>query len=388
MKPEAYQIATLIGKYLRQTISEQELSALQAWLDEKEENRQLLESFRKTYDRQRDIDFLAGMDTDAAWNRFKQRKKRKPFGKIIRVTGYAAAVVVVLFLGGRLFFPDRFSDERVVPDLTNRYHNDVLPGENKALLLLSDGRRIDLAQSPDSLNEQDGTIIAGNEGEVQYVPNAVGSESVIYNTLVVPKAGTYRIVLSDGSKVWINALSELRFPVRFAEDERKVMVKGEAFFEVVHDADRPFRVEVNGMEVEVLGTQFNVNAYTDGVTTTLIEGAVKVSAGQQEFRLSPGEQSYVDGGYIRVQQADVAKAIAWQQGEFYFKSDKLTDVMDELARWYDLKVDYKGDIPTKVSYTGRISRNVNLTEVLEMLRYLSKADFEVRGRQVRVSFTG
>lgn len=388
MKPEAYHIADLIGKFLRQTISEEEMATLQAWLGESEENRQLLASFRNADARRQDIDFLSTIDTDAAWDRFRGRKKRTPLVKLMKFSGYAAAAVLLLFVAWRWLTPTGPIDDRVVPDVTNRYQNDVLPGEHRAQLLLSDGRHIDLESAVDSLNERDGTLIAGKaKGEIHYVPGETDTDTLLYNTLVVPKAGTYRIVLSDGTKVWVNALSELRFPVRFANHERKVSIKGEAYFEVAHDADRPFRVEVNGSEVEVLGTQFNVNAYTDVVSTTLVEGAVKVSAGQAASILQPGEQSQVRNGVVTVRRADVAKVIAWQQGEFYFKSDDITEVMNQLSRWYDLQVTYRGEALRATSYTGHISRNVNLTEVLEMLGYLSKAEFEVDGRRVEVNFS-
>ena len=363
------------------------MAALQAWLDESEDNRRFLESFRATDSRQQDVDFLANVDTVAAWERFRNRKKQRPLMRVVKFTGYAAAVALVVLFVWRWVAPLGPVDDRVVPDVTNRYQNDVLPGEHRAQLRLSDGRHVDLESAVDSLNERDGTLIAGSAtGEIQYKAGQTDADTLIYNTLVVPKAGTYRIVLSDGTKVWVNARSELRFPVRFAGDERRVSIKGEAFFEVAHDADRPFRVEVNGTEVEVLGTQFNVNAYTDAVSTTLVEGSVKVSAGQTTSILQPGEQSYVHDGVLAVRPADVEKVIAWQQGDFYFKSDDITEVMGQLSRWYDLQVNYRGEVPRTTSYTGRINRDVNLTEVLEMLRYLSKAEFEVEGRQVEVNF--
>lgn len=387
MKPEAYQIAELIGKYLRQNISAEEMTALRAWLDEREENRALLESFRDTDKAQGDIDFLNAIDVDAAWQTMRNRKHRQWDTRMMRYAGYAAAVILVFFISRTWWQRVPVNDDRVVPALSSHYKNDVLPGGNRAQLQLSDGRSVDLEEEIDELNERDGTVISGRDGEITYAkPGQQPNHEPIFNTLVVPKAGTYRIVLSDGTKVWVNALSELRFPVHFGDEERRVSVKGEAYFEVAHDAQRPFKVMVNDTEIEVLGTHFNVNAYSSAVTTTLVEGAVRVTAGRQQYRLSPGQQSFFNGKNITIRQANIAKATAWKNGEFLFKSDNIKDIMQQLARWYNLEVEYEGRVPLQVGYSGQISRHVNLTEVLEMLRYLSKAEFDINGRKVHVIF--
>lgn len=355
---------------------------MQQWLCEKESNRELLESFRDAKPIQKEIEFIDRLDVDAAWSRARERRKGVVIKRLIRYSSYAAAIVLLIM--GWLLWKAPQKSYRVVKN-AEKSRNDVLPGGNKAELLLSDGRRITLNEAVNHLKEQDGTEITGKSGGVSYDNKVPGSEKIIFNTLLVPKAGTYQITLPDGTRVWINALSQLKFPVQFAGKERKVYLQGEAYFEVSKDASKPFRVEINGAEIEVLGTHFNVNAYTSATSTTLLEGAVKVISNKETQILNPGQQAVVSENGILLGQADIAKAIAWKKGDFYFRSDRITDIMQQLARWYDLTIEYEGKIPNK-RYSGSISRNVNLSEVLEMLQFVSKAHFEIGQHKVSVSF--
>ncbi len=382
MRPNQYDIAALISKYLRNNLSEEEGIIMQQWLDEKEENKRLLESFRDGGRAQQDIDFIGGINVGAAWVKMQRRQRQQRVKRIIRYTSYAAAVLI--FAGAWLWFsPSTQPSLRETTQTGNVYHNDVLPGGNKAQLMLSDGRAVDLEAYLDELRERDGTEILGGEGQLTYSNLDLAVTELIYNTIVVPKAGTFQLTLSDGTKVWINAMSELRFPVQFDEQERIVHLKGEAYFEVAHDADRPFVVEVNGTQVEVLGTHFNINSYAQ-VTTTLVKGAVRVSNETGEQLLKPGQEARV-GERITLHAANIAKTMAWKNGDFYFRSDNIQDIMGQLSRWYDFEIHYKGDIPSE-GYNGNISRAVNLSEVLEMLSYASGTVFEVNGRQVVVKF--
>lgn len=382
MRPNSFNIAPIITKYLRNELTSEEEKILQQWLGEKESNRELLESFRDTKSIQKELEFIDSLDVDAAWIRAKERRKGAVIKRLIRYISYAAAIVLLIM--GWLLWRAPQKSYRVVKNI-EKFRNDVLPGSNKAELLLSDGRRITLNEVVNHLKEQDGTEITGKSGGVSYDNKVSGSEKIIFNTLLVPKAGTYQITLPDGTRVWINALSQLKFPVRFAGKERKVYLQGEAYFEVAKDASKPFRVEINGAEIEVLGTHFNVNAYTSATSTTLLEGAVKVISNKETQILNPGQQAVVSQNGILIGQADIDKAIAWKKGDFYFKSDRITDIMQQLARWYDLTIEYEGKIPNK-RYSGSISRNVNLSEVLEMLQFVSKAHFEIGQHKVSVSF--
>lgn len=381
MNPKTYQIAQLVSKYLQNNLSEDEMAVFQQWLKESPENEEVLASFRGRH-AVSDLEYLQRIDTDAGWRRLVMRKKKHRWKRIARLTGIAAAVGLAAFSWIR-FSTKTTADPHATSN--NRYVNDVAPGGNKALLRLSDGRLVDLEAHHSGLAEQDGTQIVNSDGQVTYANGAKVTEELIYNILVVPKGGTFHITLSDGTKVWLNAMSELRFPVHFGEGSREVYLKGEAYFEVAHDAKKPFHVDVNGSKVAVLGTHFNINAYQDVVSTTLVAGSVRVSNATEERMLVPGQEAKV-GEHIAVRPADIDKAIAWKQGEFYFKSDNINEIMNQLSRWYDVDVKYSGSYPTNKGYSGAIRRDVNISQVLEMLNYVSGAVFTIEGNTVTIAF--
>ncbi|MBK1442320.1 DUF4974 domain-containing protein [Parapedobacter sp. ISTM3] len=384
MDPKTYQIAKLVSKYLQNNLSEDENEVFQQWLAESPEHQEMLASFQGR-ESDADIAFLNSIDTDAAWERFSTRSTRRRWKRLLGFTGVAAAIALITFLGikfsGQL--TRTTADQQPVPD--KQYANDVAPGRSKALLRLSDGRLVDLEVYQHELQEQDGTQIVTSGGELMYGQGASHDDRLIYNTLVVPKAGTFSITLSDGTKVWLNAMSELRFPVHFGPDDREVFLQGEAYFEVAHDTEKPFLVNVNGNKVEVLGTHFNINAYDKVMSTTLLQGAVRVSNPTGERLLAPGQEAKV-GEHITVLPANIEKAIAWKQGDFYFKSDNIDEIMAQLSRWYDVEVKYQGTYPTNKGYSGAIRRNVNISEVLEMLSYVSGAAFTIAGNTVTIAF--
>lgn len=384
MESKAFNIARLIAKYLRNELSPEEEATFQKWLQESDSNRQLLESFRKGEAVQEEIDYINRIDTDAAWRNIEKRRNAANYGRWLRYTGYAAAAMILLVSAGIWIHSYRNTAE-TKPVTALLYKNDIKPGSNKARLILSDGRQVTLSDHPRVLREQDGTEISGSEGQVSYNSHENKLNHLIFNTLVVPKAGTYRIVLPDGTKVWVNAMSELRFPVKFDKRERKVYLKGEAYFEVAKEAERPFRVEASHTTVDVLGTHFNINAYSEVTSTTLLSGSVKVHGYGREKLLAPGQQATISEGFATVEATNVSKAIAWKNGEFYFNGDRMTEIARQLSRWYDLQVEYKGVVPDK-TYSGSIKRNVNLSEVLDMLQFVSNAQFEINGRQLIIIF--
>ncbi|SEL63018.1 FecR family protein [Parapedobacter koreensis] len=381
MDSKTYQVAQLVSKYLQNNLSEDEMAALQQWLEESPKNEEVLASFRGRQSVS-DMEFLNSIDVAAGWERLTMRNRKNRWKRIAKVTGIAAAIAVVAFSWARF-------STKTTPELetasNNRYINDVAPGGDRALLRLSDGRLVDLEAYRSGLEERDGTQIINSGGQVTYAKGTTATGELIYNTLVVPKAGTFQITLSDGTKVWLNAMSELRFPVHFGQGSREVFLQGEAYFEVAHDAKKPFHVNVNGNKVEVLGTHFNINAYRDVMSATLVEGSVRVSNPTGERVLAPGQEAKV-GEQITVQPANIDKAIAWKQGDFYFKRDNIDEIMGQLSRWYDVEVKYESAYPANKGYSGAIRRDVNISQVLEMLSYVSGAVFTIEGNTVTIAF--
>lgn len=390
MTANPYHIAALISNYLRGTITAEEAQALECWIAATSENKAMFETLCGEAQSEADIAFFARLDVERAW-----RKTRKPAAgnpvlpNWIRYAGMvsAAAMFFVLVWVWWPRIADNAADAAVIRTAQVQ-GNDVMPGGQRAVLVLSDGRVVDLEAGTRSVKEQDGTMITSTGGELTYVGPQKHSENVnhklLYNVLEVPKAGTYSLTLPDGTKVWVNAMSELKFPTRFGETERKVSLAGEAYFEVAHDAQRPFKVEVNGTVVEVLGTHFNINSY-DATTTTVLEGSVKVVHNENTAVLERGHQARITDGIV-VEPADLKKAVAWKNGDFYFQSDGIVDIMDQLARWYDLTVVYTGNVPYQKGYNGSIGRNAKLSEVLDILSFATRSTFKIEERKVTVIF--
>ncbi|MBC9912075.1 FecR family protein [Chitinophaga varians] len=248
---------------------------------------------------------------------------------------------------------------------------DVAPGGNKAVLTLSDGSQITLDSATNGILAQQGSskVTKLANGQLVYDASGTSQGKILYNTMSTPLGGQYSLILPDGSKVWLNAGSSITYPTAFTGQERKVNVTGEAFFEVAKNATMPFRVMANNTTVEVLGTHFNINAYTDEATinTTLVEGAVRVSAHNRQLVLKPGQQARVGHTDVQVaDQVDLSAITAWKEGYFSFTNADLPTVMRELARWYNLEVSYEGKIPDRV-FNGEIGRSLTLSQVLKGL---------------------
>ena len=314
--------------------------------------------------------------------------------KIIRFAVWkkvAAAAVIIMMLGTGAYFlfgNKGKQDEIAKTENNNSSNNDVAPGGNKATLQLADGSTIILDSAQNGTLSQQGNarVLKLDNGQLAY--NASGTaKEVLYNTISTPRGGQYQLTLADGSKVWLNAASSIRFPASFTGSKRKVELTGEAYFEVAKNPAMPFTVSVNGMNVEVLGTHFNINSYADEdvIKTTLLEGAVKVIKGSVIALLSPGQQAQLtSNGQIGVNKnIDVDEVMAWKNGKFQF-GDKVDigTIMRQIARWYDVDVEYKG-VFTK-HFGGSISREVNISQVLKVLETTGDVKYKVEGRKVIV----
>ena len=279
-------------------------------------------------------------------------------------------------------------------------YQEVIPERNKAVLTLANGSTIALNQFKAGMLATQGytQVIKKDSGQLVYKAAATeaskGKGDILYNTLTIPPCSNYRIVLPDGSKVWLNATSSLRFPTAFQGRQRRVEVKGEAYFEVTEDPAHPFIVGImapNGANmgsVKVLGTHFNINAYMDHamIKTTLVDGAIKIIKGSAQEFLQPGEQATIAQrkDQINVAKVDASEAIAWKNGFFRFEEDDIADIMHEVARWYDVDVSYNGRYNSQRRYSGMISRQTKLSELLKILE-ASGFRFKVTGRKIIVN---
>lgn len=283
----------------------------------------------------------------------------------------AAVLLAVTFV----FFPREKEPDAQPGEAVSRLQEpgDVLPGVSKASLVLDDGTVIALdADAVTQLTEADGTTIDKQHDKIVYGSAAGNDRKVFYNTLNIPRGGEYQLVLPDGSKVWLNAASSLRFPTRFAGGERVVQLDGEGYFEIAKNEQQPFRVTTaEGMEVVVTGTSFNIMAYKDEayVKTTLAEGSVRIRKGNNTISLLPSLQAILqkDTDKIEVKEADIDKEVAWKNGMIEFYDDDLPYIMRQLSRWYDVEAGFEGGIPAG-RYNGSIPRQATLSEVMQILK--------------------
>ncbi|MGB3006421.1 MAG: FecR domain-containing protein [Chitinophagaceae bacterium] len=312
----------------------------------------------------------------------------------------AAAIILLLVSVTVLLFPPSSPKNETAKATTPlpALNHDIAPGGNKALLTLADGSIIILDSASNGTLSTQGNIKVEklDNGLLIYTINGKSiteNDEAFYNTITTPRGGQYQVTLSDGTKVWLNAASSIRFPVLFAGKERRVTITGETYFEVAHNQAMPFKVKAVTSEVEVVGTHFNINAYDDeaAIKTTLVEGKVKVSATGSGLPtpdsrlLSPDQQSVISksGKISVVNNADTEEAVAWKNGRFQFKSADIKSILRQIARWYDVEVEYKGNVD--LHFTGQLTRNDNVSKVFEKLAMTGEVHFRIQGKKIIVS---
>lgn len=329
------------------------------------------------------------VEDTAHWDRLADnilqadRPKVVPMRKWSRIA--AAAVVLALIGAGSYFFQQQHTSHKI-PVVAQRVHTDIPPGGNKAMLTLADGTEISLDSAANGqVAQQAGTqVIKSAAGQLVYrSTKKTTNTALLFNKISTPRGGQYQLTLPDSTRVWLNAASTLRYPAAFTGSSRKVQLTGEAYFEIAKNADMPFTVQVEELEVQVLGTHFNVMAYNDEaqIKTTLLEGAVKVN----NKRLTPGQGAHFNRstGTLDVQEVDTEEAIAWKNGFIQLEGNDLPAVMRQIARWYNVDIIYKGTVPAH--FKGIIPRNVPVSQVLKMMALTGEVHFEMNEHQIIVS---
>ncbi|MCF6407408.1 FecR domain-containing protein [Chitinophaga filiformis] len=280
----------------------------------------------------------------------------------------AAAVVLAAGIGGYWYWSNKASQTPQLAKNESTKPAVILPGSNKATLILEDGTTVPLDSTGHQTIRQGNTLVQRNNGQLLY-SGQPATAKLSYNILATPKGGQFQVVLPDGTKVWLNAASRLKYPVAFAGNERLVELEGEAYFETVKDAHKPFKVKAGGFDVQVLGTSFDIMAYKDekNTHTTLISGAVKVASEKESKLLQPGQQAVVNANAdIGVSTVNTDEVIAWKNGYFSFRDADIAAVMRQLERWYDVTVSYPSGIP-KGTFSGEMGRGLTLAEALKIL---------------------
>jgi transmembrane sensor len=381
---EAKRVGYLVAGYLKNTLTEEEKDELDAWVTASDENMRFFVKLTDEKNIEKGLKERGIYDADKAVERLKQKiagKYRRPATRIpLWAIGIAACVVLLV----GLFVVLNRTENRpsVSPPLVTT--KDVAPGTSTAVLTLSDGRTLGLDTIRGSIAGISGATAVNSNGGIAYSTAADQSSSI--NTISTPRGGQYQLALSDGSKVWLNAASSVKFPTAFNGKDRKVEITGEAYFEVAHDPYKAFYVEANGAEIKVLGTHFNVNAYDneDATRVTLLQGSVRVNNDKGATTIQPGQQAVVATGRepAVTTTPDLDEVMAWKNGVFEFKDASIEEIMKQVERWYNVRVTYEA----KPSYhfNASIKRDVPVSKLFRLLELTDQVHFTIDNNTITV----
>ena len=379
------QTEELLTAYFRGELEGLELQRVEAWLAESEEHRQ---QYRRI---SADMLFWQWslkewkLDSSDAERRLKAVWNRKPGLSWKRYLTIAASVVILLFAGWWGF---RHVDKNT--EIPAEVFAKIEPITPRAVLVLSSGKQIDLAESHEQITEQNGMIVeVDSSGEIRYQRTDLQSEEIIYNKVIVPRSGEYFVTLCDGSKVWLNADTEFEFPVNFSETIREVRLKGEAYFQVAKDCQKPFIVKSGEYQLQVYGTEFNLNTYhTDRIEAVLVKGSIgfRANAGCKEIVLQPEQLGIANtgNGKTEVLDVDVYPYIAWKSKDMVFVNERLESIMEKIERWYDVNVFFQNERLKDLRFYGDMKRYSDIREILAYLEKSSDVRFQVNGRTLIV----
>ena len=384
-------IARLIRHSLTGELSEQERGELEAWLHDSEEHRVLFEKIKKEIRISSENSFLRSLNDEVAWLKFKtttRERKRRVY--VRRILTYAAVIVLPLAVVVGCWF---LSQEKDMFPMASERVVKITPGRPQAVLITADQTVHELngVQEQREIEVEKGVMIKQGGANLEYDSLVAPEQEVALamNTLKVPRGGEFRLKLSDGTNVYLNSASDLKYPVRFVGKERRVYLSGEAYFEVQRDTTKPFIVVMNGNEVRVLGTEFNVRSYKDEKCqfTTLVTGKVLLTTYDRKcMELLPNEQGIVDPqGDIRKEQVDVALYTAWKDGNFVFRKQSLEHIMEIVERWYDLKVTFEDEWCKQVSFSGNVERYDDFSKLAEMLEATGSVKFRIKNNEIYVT---
>jgi ferric-dicitrate binding protein FerR (iron transport regulator) len=382
----AERIAYLIAGHLKGTLTEEESNELDDWITESNENLELFEKLTDEDNMEAAIAQYSAIDKGkgAAYQKLKKQirtggRRQVPIWFFLA----AACVLVIAAISWLLLFHNETLNEKPFSHVQGQ--GELPAASERAVLTLSDGQTIILDSNKKGVLTNDGSIAIYQNagGQLQYT----GTETAMrYNTVNTPRGGQYQVVLGDGTRVWLNADSYLKFPAGFNGKQRKVELRGEAYFEVAKDGEHPFVVTIvsevgDGATVEVLGTHFNINAYGDEgfVKTTLVEGIVRVSIDGSSQIIHPGEQAAINSS-ITVAKTDTAEAVAWKKGKFLFRNATVHTIGEQLRRWYDVDVAYEGNIGQH--FNTEADRGLSLQQLIKALEGTNEVQFDLQGRKL------
>lgn len=385
MDKEKLTLAKHIARYLQGTLSEEERHLLEQKMHKDPGLRAMVDQYGHPESINDDFSVLSKLDIEQEWkatiSKSQNGKQQKQFFQQWKGKSIAATIALILGLAWWQMQPTQ--DANIVPDELYGYKNDVLPGTNRAILTLSNGKKVILG-GQDNMVLSDGVAKLQVDMErIDYASSFAGEGG--YNTITIPKGGVFQVSLPDGSKVWLNSESKLTFPIAFNAHDRVVSLEGEAYFDVAKDTNRPFIVQAGNLKVQALGTEFNVNAYKEHkIKTILTEGKIRVSNERSQKTIEAGHAVLSDKSHkLIVLDADIEEATAWKEGFFCFNKADITTILEDVARWYDVEVHYTTEVDKRY-FNGGIKRTATLAGMCEMLKDLTGYDFEIEQKRLIV----
>lgn len=384
----------IIVSYLKGDITSEDMVIMEEWISSDSQNKELLNKLSDEDYISDSLSELSNYNTQFAWNNIKAEikpKKRSTLNILLRV----AAVLVLMVSGWGVM--KYISDD--IADRTEVYQkklSDIGPGQAKALLILEDGKEIKLEEVRDtSILTAEGRVLINSDRTIKYSKNSEVKDlnnkvaEIKWHTIKIPRGGEYVLKLADGTKVWLNSDSEIRYPSEFTGKIRQVYLKGEAYFDVEKNPKKPFIVNTSKMDVKVLGTGFNVMAYEDeeNMHTTLVEGLVEIKTKgtySKVQKIYPGQQALLGGNGLELRKVDTKLYTAWKDGRFAFNSEPLESVVRKLSRWYSVEFFFVTNSLKESEFTGNIPKYQDISKVVEMLEYTSKARFSIKNGAIVV----
>jgi transmembrane sensor len=381
---DAYRVAYLVAGYIRHTLTDPERDELDEWVTASQDNMRLFAELTDEKNIERGLKERGMYDADKAVQQLRKklrRTKRQVPARKVRMYAYGIAACFIILIG--VFFLYKILRDRK-PQKAIVEKTDLAPGGDKAILTLSNGKKIILDSIRGNILQQGDLKLVNENGRLSYEGK---TQEIEYHTLTTLRGGQYKIILPDGTAVWLNAASSLKYPTAFAGVERLVELNGEGYFEVTKDKTKPFKVKLkNDAIVEVLGTHFNIMAYDDeqGTRTTLLEGTVKLIQSSSSVMISPGEQAEInkDGKITLNKNVDTEEIIAWKNGMFEFHDEPIDEIMRQVARWYD--VDIKYEAQPMDHFNATISRNVPVSKLFHWLESTDRVHFTIQDKTIIV----
>lgn len=377
-------IAELIYKDKIGELTGQEKQELLAWLEESDFNRQIFDELTKGSSLSRSYAEYRNVHREQVWNKIEKQIAPQRSRLSLRWIGYAASVMILVVAG---WFAFQMSDNKDSVQEGKKVAR-ITPGTQKAILHLDNGEQVVLADNNTVIVEDSlsGKIEQVDKTLVYQTESTVKEERL--NVLEIPNGGEFQVTLADGSRVWLNAGTKLTYPIAFVGKERRVHLDGEGYFEVVRDENQPFIVEINGMEVKVLGTSFNLRSFAadNRSTATLVSGKIEVKTPTRHVELSPNQQAdlVVGENKLDVREVDAVVYGAWTKGKFVFRRERLETILDDVSRWYNVTVFYEQSRVKEILFSGIVERYADISETLKMLEKTGKVSFIVDEQKIIV----